>query len=576
MGTRDLSATPISIWPLEGLPQVRPGDDLAQLLIAAIDACGVLPWPNDILVVSSKIIAKAEGRFVDLDTITPSTRAIDLAHATRKDARLVEVILSQSVEVIRAAPNVLIVETKGGLILANAGVDQSNLAPDDQGRRVLLLPADPDASAKALKAHLDARYHTNLSVIIADSVGRPWRLGTVGLAIGAAGVPSLWDRRGETDLTGRRLEVTQVAFADAVAGAAVLAMGEGSEGRPAALVRGFHAPAEAKPASAPAAAPARGPVPMSARYVALSGGVGGAKLALGLAHILGERLSIIVNTGDDFEHLGLHISPDVDTTLYTLSGLVNPETGWGRRDETWSFMKATAELGGPQWFKLGDADLALHVERTRRLRAGDTLTEITRDVARNFGIAPHILPMSDAAVRTLVETAEGTLEFQHYFVREQCRPVVKAIRFEGASGARPSPEVLSALSAPGLAGIIICPSNPWLSVDPILSVPGLNGALRGARVPVVAVSPIIAGQAVKGPTAKIMRELGLEADAVSIAQHYAGLIDGFILDAEDKALLGRIELPTLATQTLMRTLDDRIQLAKQCLTFCEELRARRQ
>jgi coenzyme F420-0:L-glutamate ligase/coenzyme F420-1:gamma-L-glutamate ligase len=245
-----VSTQAISIWPLDGMPQVQAGDDLAALLGAAIEQSGILPNPADILVVTSKIVAKAEGRYVDLAGVVPGARALELAKITHKDARLVEVILTQSASVIRAKPNVLIVETHGGLILANAGIDQSNLASGAAGELVLLLPENSDDSAARLKERLDGRFHTDLGVIVSDSVGRPWRLGTVGLAIGAAGVPSLWDRRGEVDLSGRRLEVTEVAFADAVAAAAVLAMGEAAEGRPAALARGYAWKAPARPATA--------------------------------------------------------------------------------------------------------------------------------------------------------------------------------------------------------------------------------------------------------------------------------------------------------------------------------------
>jgi LPPG:FO 2-phospho-L-lactate transferase len=326
-------------------------------------------------------------------------------------------------------------------------------------------------------------------------------------------------------------------------------------------------------------------------YVALSGGVGGAKLSLGLAALMGSdpshqrsrqirgprgegsdpRLTVIVNTGDDFEHLGLAISPDVDTVLYTLAGIVNPETGWGRRNETWTFMEALGGLGGPTWFRLGDGDLAMHVDRTRRLKAGDTLTTICAHSAASLGIAPRILPMTDDPVRTVLETDMGTLAFQEYFVREQCQPVVRSIRFEGAGAARPTGHALAALAAPTLAGIIICPSNPWLSVDPILAVTGLRAALRASGAPIVAVSPIIAGKAVKGPAAKIMRELGLAADSIAVARHYAGLIDGFILDTADAALGPDMDVPFLVTNTMMRTLDDKIALARQCLDFCARL-----
>jgi len=310
------------------------------------------------------------------------------------------------------------------------------------------------------------------------------------------------------------------------------------------------------------------------RFVALSGGVGGAKLSLGLAHLLGERLSLIVNTGDDFEHLGLYVSPDLDTALYTLAGRVNPVTGWGRDGETWTFMRALEELGLATWFKLGDADLATHVLRTQRLRAGATLTAVSAELARRLAISVEILPMCDSELRTVLETEAGTLSFQEYFVREQCRPRLQQVRYHGAADTRPSQQVLDALAARALGGIILCPSNPWLSIAPILAVPGLKRALEGARVPIIAVSPIIAGQAVKGPAAKIMGELGMRADSRSIAGYYAGFIDGLLIDEADAALAADMPLPVKVTRTLMQTLDDRIALARTCLAFCAELAQR--
>jgi LPPG:FO 2-phospho-L-lactate transferase len=307
------------------------------------------------------------------------------------------------------------------------------------------------------------------------------------------------------------------------------------------------------------------------RFVALSGGVGGAKLSLGLARLLGQRLSLIVNTGDDFEHLGLYVAPDLDTALYTLGDRVNPGTGWGRSNETWTFMRALEELGGPSWFKLGDADLATHVLRSERLRAGWTLTAVSAELARRLGIAVEILPMCDEALRTVLETDAGTLSFQDYFVREQCRPRLRQVRFEGAENAKPTQQVLEALADPALSGIIVCPSNPWLSVAPILAVPGLKRALATAPVPIIAVSPIIAGQAVKGPAAKIMAELGMPADSRSIAGYYAGFVDGLLIDAADAALAADMPLPVKVTKTLMQTLDDKIALAGTCLAFCAEL-----
>jgi len=306
-------------------------------------------------------------------------------------------------------------------------------------------------------------------------------------------------------------------------------------------------------------------------YVALSGGIGGAKLSLGLAQLLGERLIVIVNTGDDFEHLGLAISPDVDTTLYTLAGLANLQTGWGRRDETWSFMEAVAQLGGPTWFRLGDRDLATHVERTRRLRAGETPTAVTAHLAARLGVKARVLPMTDDPVRTTVEADAGILAFQDYFVREQCRPAVRGLRYEGADAARMSAEVEAALTAPTLAGVIVCPSNPWLSVDPILAVAGMREAIARGGAPVIAVSPIIGGRAVKGPTAKIMAELGLAADVNAIARHYEGLLDALLIDVADAAAARALPVSASIANTLMHTTDDKIALARHCLELCERL-----
>jgi LPPG:FO 2-phospho-L-lactate transferase len=301
-----------------------------------------------------------------------------------------------------------------------------------------------------------------------------------------------------------------------------------------------------------------------ATIVALSGGIGGAKLALGLDRILPPgALSVVANTGDDFVHLGLHVSPDVDTLLYTLGDLADPVKGWGRKDETWTFMAAISALGGEDWFLLGDGDLATHVERTRRLASGETLTQVTDAFRRRFGIASRILPMSDDPVRTRVQTRdEGWLDFQRYFVGRRCEPVVEALAFDGADTARVGPSVIGALDDPRLAGIVICPSNPYLSVDPILAVPGLRRALEARRVPVVAVSPIIAGQAVKGPTAKLMAELGLEPSAATVARHYDGLVDVFVADERDAGVVVPDGMRVVLAPTMMRTLEDKTALAR--------------
>lgn len=311
------------------------------------------------------------------------------------------------------------------------------------------------------------------------------------------------------------------------------------------------------------------------RCVALCGGVGGAKLALGLDAVLGpDNLTIITNTGDDFSHLGLHISPDLDTVMYSLAGLANPETGWGRAGESWRFMSALTALGGEDWFQLGDLDLATHIERSRRLAAGESLSLVTRDLAARLGVAAALVPMSDAPVRTIVDTPEGPLAFQHYFVRDKCAPVVTGFRFKGAPAAQPAPAALAALTDQALDAIIICPSNPFVSIDPILAVPGMRAAIAAAHAPVVAVSPIVGGQAIKGPTAKMMRELGVPGEAVAIADHYGDLLDGFVLDATDQALAGQIRdrhLDCLVTDTVMTGHEEKLALARAVLQFVQQM-----
>jgi LPPG:FO 2-phospho-L-lactate transferase len=312
---------------------------------------------------------------------------------------------------------------------------------------------------------------------------------------------------------------------------------------------------------------AEGPV------VALSGGVGGAKLALGLYRILRpDSLTIIANTGDDFEHLGLSVSPDLDTLLYVLSGQDNPELGWGRRSETWTFMAALEKLGGETWFRLGDGDLATHVERSRRLASGETLSAIIDDFRRRFGIAARLLPMSDAPVRTRLDTDRGRLDFQDYFVRLHCEPVVRRFDFAGSESAYPLPAALTALADPGLRAVVICPSNPFISIDPIISVPGMRAALRACRAPIVAVSPIIGGKAVKGPTAKMMDELGLPVDAAAVARHYREFLDLYVIDETDRDVAADVDLPVVVAQTLMVTLDDREALARAVLDAAGKIR----
>ncbi len=298
------------------------------------------------------------------------------------------------------------------------------------------------------------------------------------------------------------------------------------------------------------------------QIVALAGGVGGAKLAHGLAQVLPpEDLTVIVNTGDDFEHLGLSISPDLDTVCYTLAGLANPETGWGRANETWQMMASLKKLGGPDWFNLGDQDLATHLERARRMRIGQTLSQITRDFCAAWGVKQTILPMSDQPVKTIVETDEGALAFQEYFVHRRCEPRVKGFRFDGIETAEPAPGTREAIQS--AEAVILCPSNPWVSIDPILKV--LGDLIKEKFV--VAVSPIIGGQTVKGPAAKMYAELGIEPSAAAVAHHYRGILNGFVLDTVDERLKDQIQTPILVTKSLMSSIAERAQLAKDVLHF---------
>lgn len=303
--------------------------------------------------------------------------------------------------------------------------------------------------------------------------------------------------------------------------------------------------------------------------LALAGGVGGARLANGLAAILQpEELVVVVNTGDDFEHFGLHIAPDLDTMIYTLAGRANPQLGWGLANETWAFMDALGVLGGETWFRLGDRDLATHVERTRRMRNGESLTQVARHLCDRYGVAHRVVPMTDDVVRTTVHTREGVLEFQRYFVARRCEPVVTGLEYRGAGGARASPWFDRALSSDALRGIVICPSNPWLSIAPILAVKDVRERIVARRLPVIAVSPIIAGQAVKGPAAKIMRELGREVSAAGVATFYAPLLTEFVLDRKDEALAARMAgtgIGVRVMDTLMKDRDDQVRLARAVL-----------
>ena len=313
------------------------------------------------------------------------------------------------------------------------------------------------------------------------------------------------------------------------------------------------------------------------KVTALAGGVGGAKLVDGLAQLLGpDSLSVIVNTGDDFEYLGLQISPDLDTVCYTLADLANPTTGWGQRDETWITFDTLAAMGGLDWFRLGDRDLATHLFRTEALKHGESLLEITRDLCQKWGVANPVYPMSDDPVRTIVSTRNGeSLGFQEYFVHQACQPEVTGFEFLGAGNARPVPAALAAINAADL--VLLAPSNPWVSIAPILAVPGYLEIIQ--KKPVIAVSPIVGGRALKGPAAKMYRELGFEPSAAAVAHYYREFLTGFVFDTMDVAELEKIQrwrIIPLVTDIIMKDKPDRARLAREVLAFGETVLNRSQ
>lgn len=311
--------------------------------------------------------------------------------------------------------------------------------------------------------------------------------------------------------------------------------------------------------------------------LALAGGVGGAKLALGLSRILPpERLSIVVNTGDDEQFHGLHVSPDLDTMTYTLSGLYNPETGWGINGDTFETLHMLNRLGADTWFNLGSRDFAMHIRRTELLAQGSSLSDVTAELTANLGIEHPIIPMSDQPVRTVLHTDDGTLSMQEYFVRRRAEPVVSSIDYAGAGDAQPSRGFADALD--NAATIIICPSNPFLSVAPILAVTGVRDAIERHSSPRIAISPIVGGAAVRGPAGKIMQEMGADVSVVGIAREYRGICDVLVLDSQDEDLADDVRAEGIGAAvmpTIMQTDDDKVQLAERVLALAAALESRR-
>jgi LPPG:FO 2-phospho-L-lactate transferase len=299
--------------------------------------------------------------------------------------------------------------------------------------------------------------------------------------------------------------------------------------------------------------------------VALAGGVGGAKLADGLAQIQQpEHLTVIVNTADDFTYLGLRISPDLDTVCYTLAGMANPETGWGRKNDSWRVLETLKQMDMPVWFQIGDADLATHLMRNIRYSEGWSLSQITREFCRLWGVQVKVLPISDDLIQTRVYTQEGELEFQEYFVHQQCEPEVKGFYFEGAERSKPATGVVDALK--NCDAVIICPSNPWVSIDPILAVPNVKEVL-GSKL-ILAVSPIIGDKTVKGPAAKMFSEMGIRPSALAVAQHYNKLLHSIVIDNSDVGMVREINdlgIHTMVSNIVMKDKVDRGRLAQEII-----------
>lgn len=311
------------------------------------------------------------------------------------------------------------------------------------------------------------------------------------------------------------------------------------------------------------------------RVLAISGGIGGAKLDLGLYNILQPwDLAIVANTGDDFEHLGLTICPDLDTIMYTLSGESDEQKGWGVSGESWACLTQLKDLGSKSaWFGLGDKDLAVHLHRTEQLRAGRPLSEITQDLFNSFDVAAHVFPMAEQPVGTIVHTQDGRdLPFQRYFVEEKCAPDVRGFTYSGAETAQPVAAVTDFVAGPDLSAIILCPSNPFVSINPILSIPGMRESLLNAKVPIIAVSPLVGGQAIKGPLADMLREMGQPVSNQTIASQYRDFLTGIVVDHQDADDEGALSVPTLVTNTIMKTTEDRNQLAREVLAFADRLK----
>ena len=550
----------IRLIPVRGLPEISPDDDLASLILSLNHSLS----PGDVVVVAQKIVSKSEGRLVNLETVKPSARAVAIAEHQQRDSRLVEVILSESKSIIREDAHVIITETHHGFICANAGVDRSNVVGPEW---VSLLPVDPDESARKLRARFRKLAGVDIAVIVTDTFGRAWRQGLTNVAIGVAGLNPLLDFRGQVDDHGKDLVATVLAIGDELAAASGLLMRKTTR-IPAVIIRGYRFnPSGGDGALSLIRPKERDPFQM---ITALAGGVGASKFLDGLVQVTpAEEITIIVNTGDDIELFGLYIAPDLDIVTYTLAGIVNPATGWGVAGDTFDCLNHLKLYGAEHWFNLGDRDLATHIWRTLMLREGKTLSAVSEHIRQALGIASRILPMTDLHTPTTIVTSEGPLHFQEYLVKRRAEVPVQGIRFENIEAAIPAVGVIEAIRDSEV--VIVCPSNPLISIGPILSVPGIRDALRQTGARVIAISPIVGGASLKGPTDRMLKDLKMEVSALQIARMYADFVDVYVIDHSDEELSTPIEetgVEVFVTNTVMSSPEVKIELAHSILREC--------
>jgi LPPG:FO 2-phospho-L-lactate transferase len=551
----------VRISPLEGIKRVKPGDELAGMIISALRRKGFVLEDGDIVVVTQKIVSKSEGRLAKLNDVKPTEEAVALAAELGKDPRVVELVLRESKRVVRKGHGVLITETRHGFVCANAGIDASNV----EAGYVALLPLDSDASARRIRRGLEKMTSKRLAVIVTDTFGRPWREGQTDVAIGCSGIAPTQSLAGKKDPYGYVLRVTQPAIVDEVAAAAELVMKKRALVPVAIVSQGRVGREEHGQEEGPRPLQVSGLVGRTVdRLVALSGGTGSAKFLRGLQKL--ARFTVVANVGDNAWFHGLYVCPDIDTVTYTLAGIEDAAKGWGIMGDEFKTLAQLKRLGAEgTWFNIGDLDMATHLFRTTLMRQGKSLTEATSRIALGLGVHRwKILPATDQHVETRIITAEkGEMHLQEFWVKEKGRPRPTGVRYVGARHARVSAQVKKSIASSDR--IIVCPANPITSIMPMLSIGGFREALRGSNARKVAVSPMIGEGAYSGPAGWLMAAKKLKSTSEGVAKLYRGVVDAMIVDESDRPQARAIEKAGVScyfTSTLMRSGEDEVRLAK--------------